>query len=125
MIKQIDQLEWQPVTMPGAQRVKFRVLIGRDDQAPTFAMRQFEVEPGGYTPLHQHNYEHEVVVQCGEGVMKEGLDTHDIGPGQVILVPPNQLHLFRNTAAQPLRLLCLVPVSFDCGNGQCQATPGS
>jgi len=125
MIKQMDQLEWQPVTMPGARRVQFRVLIGRNDQAPNFAMRQFEVAPGGHTPLHQHNYEHEVVVQSGTGVMQEGLDTHDIGSGQVILVPANRLHQFRNSGSEPLRFLCLVPVTFDCGNGQCESTPGS
>jgi quercetin dioxygenase-like cupin family protein len=125
MIKNIDQLDWQPVTMPGAQLVKFRVLMGRNDQAPTFAIRQFEVEPHGHTPLHQHNYEHEVIVQNGEGVMKAGVDTHDIGPGQVILVPANQLHQFRNTGLQPLRFLCMVPVNFDCGGGQCKDTPGS
>ncbi len=84
MIKNIDQLDWQPVTMPGAQLVKFRVLMGRDDQAPTFAIRQFEVEPHGHTPLHQHNYEHEVIVQNGEGVMKAGVDTHDIGPNDAL-----------------------------------------
>ena len=125
MIKDIDKLQWQPVTMPGAQHVKFRVLIGRDDQAPTFAIRQFEIEPRGYTPLHQHNYEHEIIVECGEGVMKAGVDTHEIRSGQAILMPANQLHQFRNTGQQPLRLLCMVPVNFDCGNGQCQATPGS
>ena len=125
MIKNMDSIEWQPVTMRGAERVKFRVLIGREDRAPTFAIRQFELEPGGHTPLHEHNYEHEVVVQSGVGVMKEGLDTHDIGPGQVIMVPANKLHQFRNTGKQPLRILCMVPITFDCGNGQCQATPGS
>ncbi|MBL9124228.1 MAG: hypothetical protein JNG90_11390, partial [Planctomycetaceae bacterium] len=62
----------EPVVMPGAQGCTVRWLVGARDQAPNFAMRQFEVEPGGFTPRHQHPYEHEVYVLEGQGVVLEG-----------------------------------------------------
>ncbi len=60
------------VDMPGAHLCRVRWLIGQPDGAPNFAMRQFEVAPGGYTPKHSHPYEHEVFVLEGSGVVLEG-----------------------------------------------------
>jgi quercetin dioxygenase-like cupin family protein len=74
-------------------------------------MREYEVSPGGYTPRHSHPYEHEVFVLEGQGIVLEGDAEHRIGPGDVVLVAPNDLHQFRNTGRAPLRFLCLVPNS--------------
>ena len=40
--------------------LKVRWLISNKDGAKNFAMRLFEIQPGGYSPLHQHDWEHEV-----------------------------------------------------------------
>ena len=61
----------KPVDMEGAHGCTVRSLLGQSDGTPTFAMRQFEVAPGGYTPRHSHDYEHEVFVLEGEGVVFE------------------------------------------------------
>ncbi len=66
-IKKLDQVPANEVTMEGAAGCKVRWLIGEGDKAPTFAMREFEVEPGGHTPKHFHDYEHEVYVIEGKG----------------------------------------------------------
>ena len=55
------------VTMEGAHDCRVRWLIGEKESAPTFAMREFEVSPGGHTPKHFHDYEHEVYVLAGDG----------------------------------------------------------
>lgn len=127
LIRQPDHVQAQAVTMSGAQGVAMRVLVGRADAAPNFAMRQFEVESGGHTPLHQHNYEHEVLVQSGAGLVCEGSaqNTRPIGAGDVLFIPANEIHQFQNTGTEVLKFICLVPVKFDCGNDQCQATPGT
>ena len=57
----------QPVEMEGSCGCQVRWLLGEKDGTPNFAMRQFEVAPGGYTPRHSHPYEHEVFVLEGEG----------------------------------------------------------
>lgn len=128
LIKRAEQVQAQDMTLPGASGVKMRLMVGRADGAPTFAMRLFEVVPGGHTPLHQHNYEHEVLVLGGQGQVVGGLDGSTIRPvkaGDVIYMPANEKHQFRAGGEEPLRFMCMVPVRFDCGNGTCQATPGS
>ena len=32
-----------------------------------------------------------------------------IGPGDVVLIPPNEKHMTRNTGSEPLVLLCFFP----------------
>jgi quercetin dioxygenase-like cupin family protein len=77
--------------------------------APTFAMRHFTVQPGGHTPLHKHDWEHEVYVLEGEGFVRHQDQEYPIRPGDAIFVPPNQLHQFRSAGSSHLRFLCMVP----------------
>lgn len=102
----------QPVQMEGAQGCLVRWLVGERDGAPNFAMRQFEVAPGGFTPRHHHPYEHEVFVLEGEGVVLHGDQQHALRAGDVIFVEPDDVHQFRNTGSGPLKFLCLVPNSW-------------
>lgn len=101
----------KPVNVEGAKGVGIRVLISKDDGAPTFAMRMFEIEPGGNTPLHTHPHEHEVFVLAGAGVFVHNGLNHPIGPEDVVFVPGGHEHCFRNTGDAALRFLCLVPLS--------------
>ncbi len=101
----------QPVTMEGSVGCKVRWLIGNADQAPNFAMRQFEVMVGGNTPKHFHPYEHEVFVLRGRGQIVENDQTHPIQAGDCIYIAPDEVHQFRNTGDQPLEFLCLIPNS--------------
>lgn len=98
----------QPVQMEGAHGCRVRWLVGQSDGAPNFAMRQFEVEAGGYTPKHSHPYEHEVFVLEGQGVVVEGTVEHPLHAGDVVFVRPDEVHQFRNTGTAPLKFLCLV-----------------
>ena len=97
--------------MPGAHGCTVRWLLSESDGTPTFAMREFEVAPGGYTPRHSHDYEHEVFVLEGSGVVFEGDTQHKFTAGDVIFVQPNEVHQFRNTGPEPMRFLCLIPNS--------------
>ena len=101
----------QPVQMEGAAGCHVRWLVDERDGAPTFAMREFEVAPGGYTPRHSHDYEHEVFVLEGSGVVFEGDRQHKFNAGDVIFIQPNEVHQFRNTGPNPMRFLCLIPNS--------------
>jgi quercetin dioxygenase-like cupin family protein len=110
-VSSYQQAEQAPVPMEGASGCKMRKLLGPEDGTPTFAMRQFEVAPGGHTPLHSHPYEHEVFVLEGEGLVLEGDLEHRLSPGDVVFVVPGEIHQFRNTGSQPLKFLCLIPNS--------------
>jgi len=97
------------VTMPGAQDCRVRWLVDENDGAPNFAMRQFEVAPGGFTPRHSHPYEHEVFVLEGEGEIFEGDAPRPLRPGTVVFVAPDEVHQFRNSGTSTLKFLCFVP----------------
>ena len=106
-----DNVPQKPVEMPGSSGCHVRWLIGKEDNAPNFAMREFQVDPGGHTPRHFHPYEHEVYVVQGQGTIFECDTQHPIKAGDVILVSPNEVHQFRNDHDQPLKFLCLIPNS--------------
>src|SRR5688572_12832015 len=110
-LKRVEQVENKPVEMEGASGCRVRWLVGESDGAPNFAMRQFEVSPGGHTPRHSHPYEHEVYVLEGRGVVVEGATEHEMRAGDVVYVAPNDVHQFRNTGDEPLRFICMVPNS--------------
>lgn len=120
LIRNINEAPTKPVTMPGAEGVEMAMMVGRDDGAPNFALRHFRVAPGGNSPRHSHDYEHEVFIVEGAGqVLLEG-QFRPIKPGDVVLVPADQEHQFK-AGAEGLRFLCLVPVTRNCG----EVTPGS
>jgi quercetin dioxygenase-like cupin family protein len=110
-IKKTTDVPSSEVKMEGAANCRVRWLIGENDQAPNFAMREFEVAPGGHTPKHFHDYEHEVYVLGGEGVVVDGDAERPLAAGDVLLVSPNDVHQFRNTGTESLRFLCLIPNS--------------
>ncbi len=93
----------------GIKDVKVRWLISKKDGAKNFAMRLFELKSGGYTPLHQHDWEHEVFIVEGSGVAKDKTTEQPFKQGDVFFVPPMEWHQFVNTGKQPLKFLCLIP----------------
>jgi quercetin dioxygenase-like cupin family protein len=108
-----DPARTTPVSMDGVRGARMEV--------PNFAMRHFVVEPGGHTPLHSHNYEHEAIILEGAADVECDGTTHRASAGDVLYMPANAMHQFRNPGTAALRFLCLVPTSFDCG----KPTPGS
>jgi quercetin dioxygenase-like cupin family protein len=93
----------------GASGLKVRWLITKDIGAENFAMRLFEMNPGGHSPLHSHDWEHEVFVLEGEGVVVAGSEEIEFKAGDAIFVPPNEKHQFKNTGKKLVKFLCLVP----------------
>ncbi len=103
-----------PVIMDGARGARMRMLIGPNDGAGNFHMRHFEVEPGGCTPHHQHDYEHEILVLKGSGVARSVTGERPFHTGDVIFVPANEMHQFRNTGGEPCEFICLIPAPCNC-----------
>ena len=120
LIRNLDEVELSPVSMPGAHGASMAMMVGRDDGAPSFAMRQFRVEPGGNTPRHSHDYEHEVLVLDGGGTVLLNGAEQPIRPGDALFVPADHEHQFK-AGGDGLRFVCLVPATRNCGD----PTPGS
>jgi quercetin dioxygenase-like cupin family protein len=98
-----------PVSEEGASGVTIRWVISKQDGAPTFSMRVFEVEPGGYTPHHHHPWEHEIFILEGQGALVQGEKKTPFSKGDVIYMPPDEQHQIQNTSAENLEFICLIP----------------
>jgi len=110
-IEKSSNISKSAVEVEGAKDVQIRWLISKEDGAENFAMRMFELQPGGHTPLHTHPHEHEVFIIEGQGLFVYEGQEHDFGPEYVIFVPGGKEHQFRNTGNSVLRILCLIPAS--------------
>jgi quercetin dioxygenase-like cupin family protein len=113
-IRSIKAHRQEPVVAPGAKGARIRVLIGPEDGAGNFHMRHFEVEAGGCTPRHTHDYEHEILVLKGEGLAHTPEGDRPFKTGDVIFVAANEIHQFCNTTKDTCEFICLIPAPCDC-----------
>lgn len=94
----------------GVSGVKMRRVIAEKEGAENFVMRVFEIEPGGNTPLHKHDWEHEVFILKGGGIVVDEAGEHEFKDGDVIFVPNNEEHQFRNPGDKSVEFICLIPM---------------
>jgi quercetin dioxygenase-like cupin family protein len=93
----------------GAVGLRVRWLITKNIGAQNFAMRLFEMETGGYSPFHDHPWEHEVFILEGEGLVIGEGGGIKFRAGDVIFIPANEKHQFKNNGEKTVKFLCLVP----------------
>jgi len=108
-IEKSSNINKLPVDVEGAKGTAIRWLISKEDGAENFALRMFELQPGGNTPLHTHPHEHEVFVLEGQGVFVYESKEYRFNAEYVIFVPGGREHQFRNTGDSVLRMLCIIP----------------
>ncbi len=107
-MKIISYVDVKPIQeIPGVN--KYDVITAADG-APNFVMRVFEVPPGSSTPSHAHDWEHEVFILSGRGVVVGEQGSRDITRGSVIFIAPNETHCFVNKGNDTLRFVCLIPI---------------
>jgi len=109
IIKKTRSVPKVPIIEDGVKDVERQVLLGPDDGIPNFIMRQFTVEPGGYTFYHTHDFEHEIYIVSGSGIAKSDREETPFSKKTAILVKPNEVHQFINNGTEPLVFLCLIP----------------
>jgi quercetin dioxygenase-like cupin family protein len=108
-LKHYTDIPLEEVNMDGAKGAHIRWLISEKDGAPNFATRMFEVEPGGFTPYHKHEWEHENYIVSGTGVLVTEEGEKPFKPGDIIYVPPQFKHSYKNTGEDVLKFLCMIP----------------
>jgi len=108
-----DLVKKQTGIIPGAQSVDKQILLGRADGVPTFSMRLFSLKPGGYSPRHQHPFEHLIYVLEGRGLAVGGEGETPLVPGNVMLVEPGEEHQLKNDGDTDFCFLCLVPRDYE------------
>ncbi|MFX0108075.1 MAG: cupin domain-containing protein [Candidatus Hodarchaeota archaeon] len=101
----------ETVTLAGSTKTTVRWLIGRNTGAKTYAMRHFEVQPGGMIPLHTHPEEHQIFILQGEAKMF-GTDTNQVvKKDDVVFIPSKEEHGYDNReGTEPFRFICVIPL---------------
>jgi len=62
---------------------------------------------GGSTTPHHHVKTEEIYyVLSGQGVMRVGSESQQVGPGDAIAIPPGASHQITNTGSEVLKFLC-------------------
>jgi len=107
----LESVEAEHVAAEGVKGAKIRWMIDDRTGAPNFAMRIFDIEPGGHTPLHTHDWEHEIFVLEGTAAAVGADGEKAAKEGDAVFVPGGELHQFRNTGEGLLRVMCLIPLS--------------
>lgn len=71
------------------------------------SLAEARLPPGGTTTAHFHPQTEEIyyIVQ-GQGRMRIGEETRDVGAGDAIAIPPGQEHQIANIGSEQLVFLC-------------------
>jgi len=109
IIKKTSNVNEEEIKVDGVKGITKQRLIAPPDGAPTFTMRKFTVQSGGYTFHHTHEFEHEIYVLNGKGIAKSAEGEVEFEQDDVILVEPGEIHQFVNNSDEKLSFLCIVP----------------
>jgi quercetin dioxygenase-like cupin family protein len=109
MIKQ-HYLEVAPEVFAETPGASLRWVIGEQEGAPHFAMRVGELQEGASTPLHSHDFEHEVFVLSGLGKVFAGGQELAVREGDAVFIPPMEEHRFVNQGHDLFRFICCIPL---------------
>jgi len=108
VIKQ-DKVVFAPVAMDGVKDVHKAVVVGKQEGWPDYTMRLFRIGPEGFTPHHQHDWEHVNYITKGRGQLTLGEERIEVTEGDYAYVPPNVKHQFRNPFDGDFEFICIVP----------------
>ena len=105
-VKKFSDVEANPIT--AAKDTTIQVLIS-PDEAPHFAMRRIEMQPGGSMPLHKNEVEHEQLVLGGRGRVVLGDEVHEVSKDNVLFIPAGLTHSYETIGDESFVFMCLVP----------------
>lgn len=88
-------------------------LVPGGSVAAGFEQRYFELEPGGYSSLEKHEHAHVVVTLRGRGRVLVGDRVVELGPMELLEIPPLAAHRWVNAGEEPWGFLCTVDARRD------------
>ncbi len=103
-VSDVDRVE-----VENAKNTWIRVLFSTSE-APTYAMRVFEMGVNGHIPAHKHPWEHEIFVLEGRVRIRVENEIFDLEPEMAIFIPPNLEHEYWNIGSSRARFICIIPV---------------
>ena len=89
-----------------ARVVESSNLVGAEHGA-TISVIMDHSRPGEGPRLHRHPYDETWIVQKGTLTFQLGDEQFTVGPGDVVIAPPNTPHKFRNDGPGRSSLVCI------------------
>ncbi len=107
--KVVKVSEVNALPIENAQNTWVRVLISTSE-APTYAMRFFEMDLNGHIDAHSHPWEHEIFVLEGKVKIRVESDIYDLDTYTAIYIPPDKVHEYWNIGNTKAKFLCIIPI---------------
>jgi mannose-6-phosphate isomerase-like protein (cupin superfamily) len=111
MARLLKQSEAKRLGLPG--RTSLEPVSGEIGSRVTFRIAEIPVPQAGDKPRGPHlhrEFEECIYVLSGEGTTHAESGEIAVRPGDIVLIPPGEKHMTRNTGSVPLVLLCFFPV---------------
>ena len=102
----VDRLQYKAEASAPFKDITRQVLFSQPDHA--CELRYFEIAPGGYSTLEQHQHTHAVLILRGRGTVRIGTDVQLIAEHDLVTVDPLIWHQFHAASDSALGFLCLV-----------------
>jgi quercetin dioxygenase-like cupin family protein len=102
----VDRLQYKAQGSAPFKDITRQILFSQPDHA--CELRYFEIAPGGYSTLEQHQHTHAVLILRGRGTVRIGTDVQPIAEHDLVTVDPLTWHQFHAAAESALGFLCLV-----------------
>jgi quercetin dioxygenase-like cupin family protein len=109
-VENVSNVPVEDLTKNGAEKVRVQYLIDERHGSNCFYLRQYTVLKGGHTPLDRHEYEHQVYVLSGRGLIRQGEPSQacrGLHQGDVVFIPSNAVHQFTNESDEPFVFVCV------------------
>lgn len=103
------EIEMASVSMEGVKGAAKANVIGPEQGWEDHTLRVFAIEPGGFTPLHQHDWQHINYIIAGKGELMIDGHPHEVSAGDYAYIPPNTEHQFTNPNEDEFKFICIVP----------------
>jgi mannose-6-phosphate isomerase-like protein (cupin superfamily) len=110
MARLLKQAQAKRLGLPG--RTSLEPVSGEIGSRVTFRIAEIPVPKPGDKPRgphRHHGFEECIYVLKGTGVTVAESGEIPLAPGDIVLIPPNEKHMTRNTGSEPLILLCFFP----------------
>lgn len=107
MARLLQPSEAKKLNLPG--RTSIEPVSGAIGSQVTFRIAELAVAQSDDPPRGPHlhdGFEECIYVLRGTGVTVTASGDIAIKPGDIVLIPPNEKHMTRNTGSEPLTLLC-------------------
>ena len=97
------------IESPEVRNAAMKVLISPKEGWEGYVMRVVELDEGGYSPRHTHDWPHINYIIEGEGTLHIDGKDNPIQAGSFAYVPSGSDHQFRNNGTGKFRFICIVP----------------